>query len=69
MKPGSRNRGKGIEVFDSMRDIERHLAAQRRAPCHKRPVQGAAACGLALGQHAHASKEHIYVTLPPSCGL
>jgi len=32
MKPGSRNRGKGIEVFDSMRDIERHLAAQRRAP-------------------------------------
>ena len=31
VKPGSRNRGKGIEVFDSIRDIERHLAAQRCA--------------------------------------
>ena len=29
-KPGGRNRGRGIEVFDSMRDIERHLASQ---PC------------------------------------
>ncbi|KAK9837470.1 hypothetical protein WJX81_004829 [Elliptochloris bilobata] len=27
-KPGGKNRGRGIEVFESMRDIERHLAAQ-----------------------------------------
>lgn len=54
-KPGGRNRGRGIEVFDSMRDIERHLASQ---PC--------AVPAPPAGKHAASRLTQIFLHLDAS---